>query len=105
MTRQEREAARLAQHIINFGGSKAIKRLQRLHAKINRRRNSMPMHSILQAIPWPDSVTNVTEQAEYLGISRQNLYNWISGQSRPGLKMASKIAKLTGLKVEDIRGS
>ena len=36
----------------------------------------------------------VADVAERLGVSRQTIYHWFSGKSRPSEQMASKIEKL-----------
>jgi DNA-binding XRE family transcriptional regulator len=105
MTRPEREAARLARQILDLGGPKAIERLERMHAKIDKRRKLIPMKIILAKIPWNATETSLKARARRLGISRQYWYSLINEQFRPGADLAQKIADLTGLTVEQIRGS
>jgi DNA-binding XRE family transcriptional regulator len=40
---------------------------------------------------------SLTERARIIGVSRQTLYNWLTGVGRPNLIKARKLAKLTGI--------
>lgn len=104
MTTQQHEATRLTQQIVKHGGVRALKRIKRMHAKIDKRRKLTPMATILAKIPWPEADMTLTARAKYLTISRQAYYEWLNERARPSLPQAEKLAQLTGLTVEEIRG-
>jgi DNA-binding XRE family transcriptional regulator len=42
-------------------------------------------------------------KAKALGVSRQTCYYWHNGVTRPNIKQARRLAKITGIAVEEIR--
>jgi DNA-binding XRE family transcriptional regulator len=68
---------------------------KRLHDQMNK-----PMAAILRKIKADTDV----ERAKICGVSRQALFAWKRGISRPNPEQAKRLAKLTGLTVEQIRG-
>ena len=65
-----------------------------------RDRLKTPMSMVLEKVPGE----TVTEKAAKIGITRQAYYAWRSGEYRPNAKQAKRLANLTGLNAEDIRG-
>ena len=65
-----------------------------------RDRLKTPMADVLAKVPG----ATLTEKCKKLGISRQNYYAWLKGTYRPNRRLAKKLAQLTGLDAEDIRG-
>lgn len=59
-----------------------------------------PMDEILELVPGATE----TDKIERIGISRQGFYNWKLGRSRPRRDQARKLARLTGLPIEEILG-
>lgn len=66
-----------------------------------RDRLKTPMSMVLEKV-LPGS--SVTAKCEAIGVTRQAYYGWLSGQYRPNLKQAKRLAALSGFKAEDIRG-
>lgn len=71
----------------------ALRAAQRLHDRVSRR----DMESILDRIPGTPS-----ERIRKLGVSKQTYYNWIRGRQRPEGDRAKRVAKLSGVAVEEI---
>ena len=59
-----------------------------------------PMSEILALVPGETQAAKI----EAIGISTQGFYNWLNGGQRPRTPHARRIAKLTGLPVDVIRG-
>lgn len=57
-----------------------------------------PLPELIEMIPG----TTVYEKAKLIGVSPQAMYCWLRGEYRPNLKQAKRIAKVTGVAVEDI---
>jgi DNA-binding XRE family transcriptional regulator len=66
-----------------------------VHARLRK-----PMADILRKVPG----ANVKQKAARIGISRQAWYDWSRGIYRPTGVQAKKLARLTGVPVEHIRG-
>jgi DNA-binding XRE family transcriptional regulator len=45
----------------------------------------------------------VVERARNLGVARQSIYDWMNGKTWPNKATASRISKLTGVPVDEIR--
>lgn len=71
-----------------------------LRAKRLRDQLRLPMSEILKKVPGD----SILKKAANCGISRQAYYAWINGISRPNPTQGKKLAKMTGLTVEQIRG-
>jgi len=69
-------------------------------AQMLRGRLTTPIAWVLEEVPGE----TVVEKCAKIGITRQNYYQWLSGGYRPNEKQAKKLAELTGLDVNDIRG-
>lgn len=65
-----------------------------------RDRLKTPMAMVLDKVPGD----SITAKAAKIGITRQAYYGWLRGEYRPNLKQAKRLANLTGLSAEDIRG-
>jgi len=108
MSTKEREAMRLAKHILNLEVH-AVKRfgqvLDRIEKRESARRYLKSMRSILDTIRWPEGVSTVGQKADYIGITRQTWYDWMKGKFRPNIQQAKKLSELTGLTVKQIRGT
>jgi hypothetical protein len=61
-------------------------------------RLTTPMAMVLEKVPGG----SISEKCEKIGITRQNYYCWMKGQYRPNLDQSKRLARLTGLKVEQI---
>ena len=57
-----------------------------------------PMTEILAKVPG----ASVAERARKLGVSRQTIYVWMTERYRPTPPQAKRIAKLTGIPIEQI---
>lgn len=79
----------------NIASKRALKAARRLHQQISAR----AIEPILDMIPGTP-----LERAKKLGVSRQSYYGWLWGRQRPDGKQAKKIARLTGVPVNEIRG-
>lgn len=64
-----------------------------------RRRMKLPMAKVLERIPG-----TVIQQAARVGVTRQTIYFWLNGETRPGPKKAKLLARLTGYDAAAIRG-
>jgi DNA-binding XRE family transcriptional regulator len=63
-------------------------------------RVALPMHVVLAKVPG----LSVAAKCRAVGVSRQAYYYWIRGYSRPNVIQSRRLAKLTGLNADDIRG-
>jgi hypothetical protein len=63
-------------------------------------RVKLPMSVVIDKIPGD----SVIAKAAKIGVSRQSIYYWLSGITRPSKKQAKVIASLTGFDVDEIRG-
>lgn len=90
-------ALKLVERLIKTGGNEGITRRA---LKMRARLTAMPMSAILDKVPG----ASVIEKAKALGVSRQTFYYWLDGVTRPNIRMARKLNKITGVSVEDIRG-
>lgn len=91
------EALRLTKALIKNSPDGSVTRAA---MKVQRLLTATPMSIILDKLP-PGSVA---ARAKMLGVSRQTYYYWLDGTTRPTVKIARKISKLTGVDVEAIRG-
>jgi hypothetical protein len=73
--------------------SRAIEKVQRLLTVV-------PMAVVLEKVRPGEPVA---VKAKAVGVSRQTFYYWLQGVTRPNKKQAQKLAKLTGIPVEEIR--
>jgi len=60
----------------------------------------MPMLDILKKVPGK----SLAEKAALIGVSRQAIYAWEHMGARPNIKQSKRLAELTGLDAEIIRG-
>lgn len=97
MKKPTQKALRLAQQIVELNDYDRAAR--RVH-KLKHRRKLIPMSVILDKLPHG----SVNQRAKLLGVSRQCLYDWLSGRTRPNWVQAFKLEKLTGFTVVEIRG-
>ena len=63
-------------------------------------RLALPMEDVVDAIP-EDTIVG---KAARIGVTRQTIYDWLRGVSRPKKEMARKLARLTGYDAVEIRG-
>jgi len=75
------------------------RRAQALDDQIQRELGLMPMSEVLIRLPGKD----VRERAKRAAISRATYYHWLRGYSRPGQETARRIARLTGIPMEQFR--
>ena len=71
---------------------------QRLSAYLKAKRSILA--DILDSIAPGDSLT---ARAKLIGVSRQTLYDWLSGKSKPNKMKAKRLAQLTGIPAEEFR--
>jgi DNA-binding XRE family transcriptional regulator len=69
--------------------------MSEVHARLRK-----PMADILRKVPG----ATIKQKAARIGISRQAWYDWAKGTYRPTGVQAKKLARLTGVPVEHIRG-
>ena len=72
----------------------------RLHYQLQRAIAMRPMREILALVPGEGTTT----RAAVIGVSRQAYYRWLEGSARPNERTCRRIAKLTGVPAEEIRG-
>jgi len=65
-----------------------------------RDRMRFPMSAVLEKVPGE----TVLEKCAKIGITRQNYYGWLRDAYRPNAAQAKKLAQITGLDFDDIRG-
>lgn len=68
--------------------------------RIQRRLEAVPMADILECVPG----LSIKDKIRKIGVSRTAYYSWLHGICRPRDRAARKLAKLTGLSVDAIRG-
>lgn len=68
--------------------------------KMHYRMKAMPLYEVLAKVEG----NSVIEKAGKIGVTRQAYYDWLRGHSRPSLKHARVLAKITGYDVDAIRG-
>ena len=90
-------ALKLVERLIKAGGNEGVTRRA---MKMRARLTATPMSIILDKVPG----ASVIEKAKALGVSRQTFYYWLDGVTRPNIRQARKLNKITGLSVEEIRG-
>jgi hypothetical protein len=91
------EALRLTKRLIRASPDASVARAAQ---KVQRLLTVMPMADILDKVPG----SSIAAKAKALGVTRQTCYYWKDGASRPNLVLARRLAKLTGVPVEVIRG-
>jgi transcriptional regulator with XRE-family HTH domain len=90
------QALRLVERLIEISPDAATrKRLTKMRGRMR-----LPMTEVLAEL----GDFSVIEKAQRLGVSRQAVYGWLDGTSRPGPRMARKLARLTGFDADEIRG-
>ena len=59
----------------------------------------VPMDYVMSKVPGE----TVAEKVEKVGVSRQTYYYWLQGRSRPSLRQAQRLTKLTSIPTTSIR--
>jgi len=95
-TQRRNEAKRLLSQVVRISPDEGTK----LRAKQIHDRLTLPMTTVLGNVPG----LTVAAKCKKIGVSRQAYYYWIRGMSRPNATQARRIARLTGLAADDIRG-
>ena len=72
----------------------------RLRAKQIQDRLALPMSVVLAKVPG----MTVAAKCARIGVSRQAYYYWLRGMSRHNVTQSETLAKITGLRADDIRG-
>ena len=85
-------------HIASTAEDRMVRRDAR---RMQRRLKARPMFEILALVPG----TSVSDRCRALGISRTTYYSWYNGLTRPRDMAAARMAKLTKLSVDVIRGT
>lgn len=94
---KQKAAYNLVKRIIELDpddGTMAYALKMQMHLKL-------PMSVVLEKL-WPN--ISVLEKCRRLGVTRQAYYGWMNGLYRPDTKISKKLAQLTGLDEEEIRG-
>ena len=68
--------------------------------RIRQRLNARPMDEILVNVPG----NSVTEKCRQIGVSRTTYYSWLSGYTRPRNQVARRLAEITDIDIDVIRG-
>jgi DNA invertase Pin-like site-specific DNA recombinase len=90
------EADRLIERLIKLSpDAVTAARAQRLKSRL-----MLPMPVVIDRIPGK----SIIEKAKLLKVSRQTVYYWLNGTTRPNQKQARIMAGLTGFDVDEIRG-
>lgn len=89
------EARQLARELIRLTDGAEQRRAKKLYARLK-----VDMAAVVKRIPG----TTMKAKAKEAHVSRQTLYYWINGETRPNKKQARRIAFLTGLDPDAIRG-
>ena len=92
----DREVARLVARLVKISPDEGT----RLRAKQIQDRLALPMSVVLGKVPG----LTIAAKCAAIGVSRQAYYYWLRGMSRPNVTQSARIAKLTGLNADDIRG-
>lgn len=92
----ETELNKLLERIIEISPDAAVT----ARAIKMRDRLALPMQEVIDKIPG----ASVVDKAKRVGVSRQTIYYWIYGATRPNAKQARRIARITGYDVALIRG-
>jgi transcriptional regulator with XRE-family HTH domain len=93
-----REILRAANHLAKLAPDAST---ARAIEKVKRLLNVVPMSVVLDLVLPGEPIA---AKAKAIGVSRQTVYYWLDGVSRPNIKQAQKLAKLTGYAVDEIRG-
>lgn len=72
----------------------------RLHDRLIKRLNAVPMTQVIEKIPG----ASIVAKARACGVSRQAIYYWLNGETRPNEKQAKTLQRLTGFAADEIRG-
>lgn len=90
------EARKLIERLVKISPDPGtVLRARRLLTRIK-----LPMSVVVDRIPGD----SIIQKAAKLSVSRQTLYYWLDGITRPNRKQAKLIAALTGFGVDEIRG-
>ena len=90
------EARRLIERLVQISPDKGIAdRAQKLlhHVKL-------PMSVVLDKVPGD----TIIQKAAALKVTRQTIYYWLYGVTRPKERHAKRLAAITGFDVNEIRG-
>lgn len=72
----------------------------RHRARQVRARLLLPMELVLRRVPGK----SIADKAKTLGVGRQRVHFWMNETTRPNIKMAKKLALITGYDFAAIRG-
>lgn len=92
MVRVAQRAVNMAQHFDPL----VLATARTLMARITM----VPMNDILAKVPGETQIA----KARHLGVSRETLYGWVTGRSRPYPEQAKKLQDITGIPAHEIRG-
>jgi transcriptional regulator with XRE-family HTH domain len=95
---ERQEALKLADELVRLSAGNM--RMQMTAMRLRDRVKQTPIAEILNRM----TESTTPQRAERLGVSRQAIYSWLSGRTRPNKKAAKKIAKVTGVAEAEIRG-
>lgn len=90
------EARRLIERLVKISPDAGVTaRAQKMLHRVK-----LPMTLVVDKIPG----NTIIEKAAQVKVSRQTIYFWITGQTRPGRKRAKLLAGLTGFDANEIEG-
>jgi transcriptional regulator with XRE-family HTH domain len=90
------EARRLIDRLLKISPDIGLtSRALRLRARLK-----LPMSTVMDKVPG----TSVIEKAKAVNVSRQTVYYWINGTTRPSRKQAKLLAAMTGYDAAEIAG-
>jgi hypothetical protein len=90
------EARRLIERLVKISPDAGI--TARAEKMLNRVK--LPMSVVIDKIPGD----TIIGKAAQVGVSRQTIYYWLHGLTRPGRKHAKLLASLTGFDANEIAG-
>lgn len=93
-----REMLRAANHLAKLAPDEST---ARAIEKVKRLISVVPMSVVLDMVLPGEPIA---AKAKAIGVSRQTVYYWRDGVTRPNIKQAQKLAKLTSFSVDEIRG-
>ena len=90
------EARKLIERLVKISPDKGMaERAQRLLNQVK-----LPMSVVLDKVPGDTTI----QKAANLKVTRQTIYYWLYGVTRPKEKHARRLAAITGFDVNEIRG-
>lgn len=93
-------AYQLDQLAVLLSDPSLAQRAQKVRERIRGQICMLPMDKILAKVPGD----TIAARARACGISRETYYAWEQGRNRPRLRLAKRLAAITGYSLTQIRG-